>query len=654
MRVATLVVAAAGCACGSSASSQEPPPPAHRDAGPAPALPIPSPAFEAPPPTDRIVDLAEGPTWACATRESGHVECWSDKVERLPDIDDALAVRGTQFERCILRRSEITCFHLGIDPEPPTHHHVANAIALSVGYPDCVIRADHRVACWSDKDAPKLVPNLRDVVAITGNGYVTCAVHGDGKVSCVDDLSARYPWRRVSGLHDVKLLAIGEGGGDNGDFYSNGCAVLATGELSCFQASGHTGGPISSGSVDTPLPPATLAALRGASAIVFDGESNQLEAIVDGKVLIAAGSAPLRTLPKLGDAVALTPGCALRRQGTVVCWGDKNTAQPALARADHPVPVVGVADVVSLAVGQRTVWAVTRDGHVYHWGEGEAGWAVPLDGAHDAKAVMIGRSVIDLPCFLRSDAGVTCLGYRNHLPTDLQIAHVAELIETDDNLVRTVDGRLFTWMNIEVGEPTFGTSEIPAIPGAVEQRGSMAMVCGRDASGAVRCMEPECKWVSVGRWHCSPGAIRTIAIPPASELAMTRSTACAIVDNGKVSCWGRNDFGELGRGSADNQVSPPGFVTGIVHAVAIRATEIAFCAEEADGSLACWGTRDWDKKLRHVLPPGSLDGPFAGGADGCAIRRDGLVACWGDNSYGRLGDGSILRLDSPAAVPGLH
>jgi hypothetical protein len=145
-----------------------------------------------------------------------------------------------------------------------------------------------------------------------------------------------------------------------------------------------------------------------------------------------------------------------------------------------------------------------------------------------------------------------------------------------------------------------------------------------------------------------------IAISPASALVVSRFTACAIVEGGKVSCWGRNEFGELGRGSSDGQEWPPGYVPGIEHAVALGAFDIAFCAEEADGSLDCWGTRSWDKKLRHVLAAGSLDGPFVGGDDGCTIRRDGLAACWGNNIYGRLGDGSILRLDSPAAVPGLQ
>jgi hypothetical protein len=73
------------------------------------------------------------------------------------------------------------------------------------------------------------------------------------------------------------------------------------------------------------------------------------------------------------------------------------------------------------------------------------------------------------------------------------------------------------------------------------------------------------------------------------------------------------------------------------------------CAKLADRSLACWG---FDAAAPHVvLPPGSLDGPFAGGPDGCTIRKDGQVACWGGNGEGRLGDGSVVDLASPAAVP---
>ena len=54
-----------------------------------------------------------------------------------------------------------------------------------------------------------------------------------------------------------------------------------------------------------------------------------------------------------------------------------------------------------------------------------------------------------------------------------------------------------------------------------------------------------------------------------------------------------------------------------------------------------------------MLPKGSLTGGFVGGETGCTITPDRRVACWGHNAHGELGDGSIVYLAQPAAVPGL-
>jgi alpha-tubulin suppressor-like RCC1 family protein len=43
----------------------------------------------------------------------------------------------------------------------------------------------------------------------------------------------------------------------------------------------------------------------------------------------------------------------------------------------------------------------------------------------------------------------------------------------------------------------------------------------------------------------------------------------------------------------------------------------------------------------------------AGQRHTCARRSDGTVACWGDNTFGALGDGSVVSRPNAALVPGL-
>jgi hypothetical protein len=604
--------------------------------GPAPALPIPAPAFDAAAPADAIVDLTETKNWACATRKSGHVDCWgdSDALVRLPDIADATKVRGNDFHRCVLRRTEITCFSTGYEKKPPLHVAIDGAIEAHVGYPSCAVRADHTLACW-DEDTGEVthVREEKDVITLDGNGYVVCALHGDGKVRCTDELMGSHVWRSVA-LDHVRALAIGDGGADNGDFYTNGCVLRDDGTARCFQLEGHETHPIRV----APYGDLDVSGVKGATTLVME-EAGTLAMIVDGHVLLASEHEAPHPVPRIADAVQVTPHCALRAQGSVVCWGDRNTGQPARGRADSPVPVVGVADVVSLGSNERIGWAVTRDGHVYHWGEGDPGWALQQPEAHDTAAVAVGASVIAEPCFLRRDGGVTCLSYRTHQPTDMKLAHVVELHDDGEPTARLADGSLRYWMMISIGEPDFELTVVPGIAGAVQIAGGLGTLCARDGAGRVLCEQPSCTWDHTGHWKCVETTPHVVAIPPARQLARSYDTVCALLATGEVSCW--------------NDKEPPARIAGLSHAVAISATEKDVCAEISDGRLWCWQTRG-DRTPRQVLPAGSLDGPVTGGADGCTIRKDGLVACWGSNEYGRLGDGSIMRLDSPAAVPGLQ
>jgi alpha-tubulin suppressor-like RCC1 family protein len=65
-----------------------------------------------------------------------------------------------------------------------------------------------------------------------------------------------------------------------------------------------------------------------------------------------------------------------------------------------------------------------------------------------------------------------------------------------------------------------------------------------------------------------------------------------------VACWGRNDNGQLGRGST------------------LQRT----IGEPASGLSAAWSTA-------------------SGGSHTCAVLFDGGLVCWGDNSLGQLAVG---------------
>src|SRR5262249_32662910 len=81
-------------------------------------------------------------------------------------------------------------------------------------------------------------------------------------------------------------------------------------------------------------------------------------------------------------------GCALRKSGTVWCWGSNSAGQ--LGRQDvpftcttldrlvqlcepDPIEIDGLRDVVYISAGANSVCAVTRDHRVWCWGSNQYG-----------------------------------------------------------------------------------------------------------------------------------------------------------------------------------------------------------------------------------------------------------------------------------------
>jgi alpha-tubulin suppressor-like RCC1 family protein len=139
--------------------------------------------------------------------------------------------------------------------------------------------------------------------------------------------------------------------------------------------------------------------------------------------------------------------------------------------------------------------------------------------------------------------------------------------------------------------------------------------------------------------------------------------ACAVRSDSTVVCWGADDTGQLGDGGGVDQLAPVA-VPGVSGATAVVAGAGFSCALLADRTAVCWGD-DSDGELGDGAPTATPRGPtpVAGLAGAralaahwqhaCALLTDGTVACWGSNASGQLGDGTTTNRASPVAVPGL-
>jgi alpha-tubulin suppressor-like RCC1 family protein len=154
----------------------------------------------------------------------------------------------------------------------------------------------------------------------------------------------------------------------------------------------------------------------------------------------------------------------------------------------------------------------------------------------------------------------------------------------------------------------------------------------------------------------SPSQIASEPVQPASEIAASplRDVAlialgaehsCALLANGEVRCWGRNDFGQVGDGTRANRNRPASVPGPPAMEVALGA--LHSCARHRNGELRCWGLNDVGQlgdgtrsnRDRPVIVRG-VSGPTQlalGGGASCALQRGGRVMCFGGNNMGVLG-----------------
>ena len=148
---------------------------------------------------------------------------------------------------------------------------------------------------------------------------------------------------------------------------------------------------------------------------------------------------------------------------------------------------------------------------------------------------------------------------------------------------------------------------------------------------------------------------------------------CALDAAGAAWCWGQNDLGELGTGTASQGgIIEPQEVTG-GHLFASLTTTMTFtCGLTAGGDAYCWGKNDFGQlgssgaitcftswlTAEPCMPtPTAVSGGLdfdvidAGTYFACGYPTSGIPHCWGENGDGQLGAGADAPFTSPAPLP---
>ncbi len=148
-----------------------------------------------------------------------------------------------------------------------------------------------------------------------------------------------------------------------------------------------------------------------------------------------------------------------------------------------------------------------------------------------------------------------------------------------------------------------------------------------------------------------PQIIPKTYVEGAKYLAAGPRTACAILSDGSMKCWGINSKGELGQGAATAYNPIPAPVVSLEKFVNLDGGYGHTCAVTNKGRVACWGESgngrlgNNESSIDLSVPTYAYNVSNAvkvttGDRHTCAVLKDGTVKCWGQNANGELGIGS--------------
>lgn len=342
--------------------------------------------------------------------------------------------------------------------------------------------------------------------------------------------------------------------------------------------------------------------------------------------------------------------CALTSEGAVKCWGDGQRGQLGNGTSNNALAPVGVtgldSGVVAIAAGKTHSCAVTSTGEVQCWG--------------DNQTLQLGR---DAGTFARTPGTAT------GLPSDI----VSIAAGAGHSCALTSTGAAWCWGGNASGQLGNGktTNSVSAVPVTGLGSAVSAISLGANHSCAVLAQGQTQCWGAnaIGQLGDGTTTNRTTPVQVSgldsgiTLISAGKDHTCAVVNSHALTCWGQDSGAQLGdRGGYLQPIAYP--VAGLSQASVLVSQYYGACALTSAGGVACWGKNDAGQLGDGTTTDGygavSVSGLSSGvtqiaAGDGhaCALTSTGAVLCWGQNNRGQIGDGSTTNRLTPVQVSGL-
>ncbi len=419
--------------------------------------------------------------------------------------------------------------------------------------------------------------------------------------------------------------------------------------------------------VDAPLPPCGAV---GQACCTSEGE-----ACVANAYCNASTCATCATQVAFGRRFM----CMVKHDGTVWCSGSNDQGQLGLGVAstmNSPTPMQVrdsnaelIADATAVGAGREHACAIRKNGTVWCWGINQSGQL----GNNVAFPMPPNPPPVPSP-FAVQVVQANGQPITGMVSVDASRDHTCALDNT---------GAVWCWgsnssNSLGDGTTTNRSTAAPvlAAAGGAAFTGASELQVSSYGASCVRVGADEWCWGYNGDGEFGDGTRTNRPVPSkvvsTSSFSLGVSHACWVNADSTVSCAGWGGHGRLGNGTGpsydEGDVLMPVTVlqslggpplTGIAKVAAGGFS----CAIAVDGQAYCWGDDAYGQTgtgtgstvpaqlvLRDGTPLIGIDAITAKWTHGCVHTVDGALRCWGRNLEGELGDGTYLNRGTPGEL----
>lgn len=548
-----------------------------------------------------VVDLASGANHNCVVLKGGQLKCWGRNIFGQLGIGSTADMGDNTGE-------------MGTGLPPVSAHSGATVLSVGAGVDHtCAIitiptSADPVVKCWGRNDYGQL-------------GIGDALQRGTSPSQMGDALPI------VSlGLSGVpKKLALGR---------VHSCVLLATGSVKCWGSNQY--------------------GQLGLSAVISDHRGDGADEMGNNLPTLVLGNSVLATDITSGD----DHSCVIIDTNKVRCWGRNDSGQ---LGHNHTA-----ANVASWGHNTKTM-ASLPDSHVNNYSYFEG---IALDNKYTCG-------------ISRSENEVMCWGHQ----AQSGVSHPTKYFDfSSKGGVKQLEGgngfmcaltkspsNVYCWGNDawftdRAGQTSFSYTApnlaTATLSGYKKIAAGENFLCGITSSDAIKCFG----WNIAGilgaagaGTYIAPASAVTMTIPAGvpTDLFAGAAHACAINSSGALSCWGANNFGQLGDSSTTNRTAPTAITIGGA-AAKVSLGRHHSCVVLTDGAVQCWGDNQYGQ-LGNGSATTSFNSPQTitlggtgtakdislGEDSSCAVMSDDKLRCWGLNSKGELAIGSTVNTNTP-------